>query len=49
MTAERFMEELDNGVKLCRLVGVLQSKIPQDSETQVCKEHVTWRAAMQLG
>lgn len=38
--AERFMEELDNGAKLCRLVGVLQSKIPQDSETQVGEEHV---------
>uniref|UniRef100_A0A672K4Y1 Growth arrest-specific 2 like 3 n=1 Tax=Sinocyclocheilus grahami TaxID=75366 RepID=A0A672K4Y1_SINGR len=35
VTAECFMEELDNGVKLCRLVGILQSKIPQDSETQV--------------
>ncbi|XP_016366479.1 GAS2-like protein 3 isoform X2 [Sinocyclocheilus rhinocerous] len=35
VTAERFMEELDNGVKLCRLVGILQSKIPQDSETQL--------------
>lgn len=41
VTAECFMEELDNGVKLCRLVGILQSKIPQDSETQVRKEGVT--------
>ncbi|XP_051976687.1 GAS2-like protein 3 isoform X1 [Xyrauchen texanus] len=29
---ERFMEELDNGVRLCRLVGILQSKIQQDSD-----------------
>ncbi|KAI4901749.1 hypothetical protein NFI96_010971 [Prochilodus magdalenae] len=28
--AEHFMEELNNGVKLCQLVGILQSKIPQD-------------------
>ncbi|XP_066524541.1 GAS2-like protein 3 isoform X2 [Hoplias malabaricus] len=28
--AEHFMDELDNGVKLCRLVGILQSKIPPD-------------------
>ncbi|XP_062859969.1 GAS2-like protein 3 [Trichomycterus rosablanca] len=28
--AEHFMEELSNGVKLCRLVEILQSKIPQD-------------------
>lgn len=33
---DRFMAELDNGVRLCRLVGILQNKIPQDSEkTQV--------------
>ncbi|XP_051974321.1 GAS2-like protein 3 [Xyrauchen texanus] len=29
--AEHFMEELDNGARLCHLVGILQSKIPQDS------------------
>ncbi|KAG9280696.1 GAS2-like protein 3 [Astyanax mexicanus] len=28
--AEHFMEELNNGAKLCRLVGILQSKIPED-------------------
>ncbi|XP_026866714.2 GAS2-like protein 3 isoform X1 [Electrophorus electricus] len=27
--AEPFMEELDNGVKLCQLVGILQSRIPK--------------------
>uniref|UniRef100_A0A674NRR8 Growth arrest-specific 2 like 3 n=1 Tax=Takifugu rubripes TaxID=31033 RepID=A0A674NRR8_TAKRU len=27
--AEFFMEELDNGVKLCKLVGVLQTKVAQ--------------------
>ncbi|KAG5267353.1 hypothetical protein AALO_G00220760 [Alosa alosa] len=27
--AEHFMEELQNGVKLCRLIGVLQTKISQ--------------------
>ncbi|XP_065129443.1 GAS2-like protein 3 [Paramisgurnus dabryanus] len=30
--AEHFMSELDNGVRLCRLVGILQSKIPEDSD-----------------
>lgn len=30
MQAERFMDELDNGVKLCRLAEILQSKIPKD-------------------
>ncbi|XP_053496819.1 GAS2-like protein 3 isoform X2 [Ictalurus furcatus] len=28
--AEHFMEELNNGVKLCRLAEILQSKIPKD-------------------
>ncbi|KAM9496988.1 GAS2-like protein 3 isoform 1-T2 [Clarias gariepinus] len=28
--AEHFMDELDNGVKLCRLAEILQSKIPED-------------------
>lgn len=27
--AEFFMEELNNGVKLCRLIGVLQDKVAQ--------------------
>ncbi|KAK7150099.1 hypothetical protein R3I94_009418 [Phoxinus phoxinus] len=41
--AERFMEELDNGAKLCRLVGVLQSKIPQDSETQLPSKKIHFK------
>lgn len=41
--AERFMEELDNGVKLCRLVGILQSKIPQDSETQLPSKKIHFK------
>lgn len=28
--AEHFMDELDNGVKLCRLAELLQSKIPKE-------------------
>ncbi|XP_066561556.1 GAS2-like protein 3 [Amia ocellicauda] len=27
--AERFMEELDNGVRLCQLIGVLQNKVSE--------------------
>ncbi|XP_060770314.1 GAS2-like protein 3 isoform X2 [Neoarius graeffei] len=30
MSAEHFMEELNNGIKLCRLAEILQSKIPKD-------------------
>ncbi|XP_067284814.1 GAS2-like protein 3 [Pseudorasbora parva] len=41
--AERFMEELDNGVKLCRLVGILQSKIPQDSETPLPSKKIHFK------
>ncbi|ROL52688.1 GAS2-like protein 3 [Anabarilius grahami] len=41
--AERFMEELDNGVRLCRLVGILQSKIPQDSETQLPSKKIQFK------
>lgn len=29
---EFFMEELDNGVKLCRLAGVLQTKVAQSCQ-----------------
>uniref|UniRef100_A0A671TA60 GAS2-like protein 3 n=1 Tax=Sinocyclocheilus anshuiensis TaxID=1608454 RepID=A0A671TA60_9TELE len=43
VTAECFMEELDNGVKLCRLVGILQSKIPQDSETQLLSKKIQFK------
>lgn len=28
--AEHFMDELNNGVKLCRLAEILQSKIPKE-------------------
>lgn len=35
--AEFFMEELNNGVKLCQLIGVLQTKIAQSCPTAVCK------------
>ncbi|XP_059366567.1 GAS2-like protein 3 [Carassius carassius] len=43
VTPECFMEELDNGVKLCRLVGILQSKIPQDSETQLLSKKIQFK------
>jgi len=35
--AEFFMEELNNGVKLCRLIGVLQTKITQSCPAELCK------------
>lgn len=41
--AEHFMKELNNGVKLCRLVKILQSKIPQDcllDTKQVCNSKI---------
>lgn len=31
--AELFMEELDNGVKLCQLIGALQTKVAQTCPT----------------
>lgn len=43
LSAERFMEELDNGVRLCRLVGILQSKIPQDSETPMPSKKIQFK------
>ncbi|KAL6117052.1 gas2l3 [Pungitius sinensis] len=35
--AEIFMEELNNGVKLCQLIGVLQTKIAQTCPSAACK------------
>ncbi|XP_056312227.1 GAS2-like protein 3 isoform X2 [Danio aesculapii] len=43
LSAERFMEELDNGVRLCRLVGILQSKIPEDSETAMPSKKIHFK------
>lgn len=33
--AEFFMEELNNGVKLCKLIGALQTKIAQSCPSAV--------------
>ncbi|XP_059360683.1 GAS2-like protein 3 [Carassius carassius] len=49
VTAERFMDELDNGVKLCRLVGILQSKIPQDSEAQLPLKKIQFKKNASTG
>lgn len=35
--AEFFMEELNNGVKLCQLIGVLQTKIAQSCPSALSK------------
>lgn len=35
--AEFFMEELNNGVKLCSLVGVLQTKVAQSCPSALCQ------------
>lgn len=43
--AEFFMEELNNGVKLCQLIGVLQTKIAQSCPTAVCKLFPTRKVA----
>lgn len=37
MRAEFFMEELNNGVKLCRLIGALQSKVAQSCPSALAK------------
>lgn len=37
MRAEFFMEDLDNGVKLCELIGLLQTKIAQSCPSALCK------------
>lgn len=43
MRAEFFMEELNNGVKLCQLIGVLQTKIAQSCPTALGKVSQTAR------
>lgn len=35
--AEFFMEELNNGVKLCELIGALQAKVAQSCPSALCK------------
>eukprot|EP00062_Callorhinchus_milii_P010614 gi/632955684/ref/XP_007893583.1/ PREDICTED: GAS2-like protein 3 [Callorhinchus milii] len=40
---ERFMEELDNGVVLCKLIGILQQKI-KECRNQEYKKHFTMRS-----
>lgn len=35
--AEFFMEELNNGVKLCKLIGALQAKIAQSCPSDLCQ------------
>lgn len=37
MRAESFMAELNNGVKLCRLIGALQSRISQSGASDMGK------------
>lgn len=44
--AEFFMEELNNGVKLCNLIGVLQTKIAQSCPSALGK--VSQMAAMKI-
>nr|XP_020457081.1 GAS2-like protein 3 [Monopterus albus]XP_020457082.1 GAS2-like protein 3 [Monopterus albus] len=43
--AEFFMEELNNGVKLCQLIGVLQTKIAQSYPSAVTKLFPTRKVA----
>lgn len=43
--AEFFMEELNNGVKLCQLIGVLQTKIAQSCPSAACKLFSTRKIA----
>nr|XP_046235219.1 GAS2-like protein 3 [Scatophagus argus]XP_046235220.1 GAS2-like protein 3 [Scatophagus argus] len=43
--AEFFMEELNNGVKLCELIGVLQTKIAQSCPSALCKLFPTRKVA----
>ncbi|CAF94467.1 unnamed protein product, partial [Tetraodon nigroviridis] len=35
--AEFFMEELDNGVKLCKLIGALQTRVAQSCPSALCQ------------
>ncbi|KAL7857780.1 hypothetical protein AOLI_G00178820 [Acnodon oligacanthus] len=42
---EHFMEELNNGVKLCRLAGILQSKFPQDCLSDKKQQLLTKKVA----
>ncbi|XP_034719251.1 GAS2-like protein 3 [Etheostoma cragini] len=43
--AEFFMDELNNGVKLCQLIGVLQTKIGQSCPSALCKLFPTRKIA----
>lgn len=43
--AEFFMEELNNGVKLCQLIGVLQTRIAQSCPSALCKLFPTRKIA----
>ncbi|XP_077355865.1 GAS2-like protein 3 [Festucalex cinctus] len=43
--AEFFMEELNNGVKLCQLIGVLQTKIAQSCPSALAKLFPTRKVA----
>ncbi|KAM6895943.1 GAS2-like protein 3 isoform 1-T2 [Lycodopsis pacificus] len=43
--AELFMEELNNGVKLCQLIGVLQTKIAQSCPSALGKLFTTGKIA----
>ncbi|KAM8908816.1 GAS2-like protein 3 isoform 2-T4 [Spinachia spinachia] len=43
--AEFFMEELNNGVKLCQLIGVLQTKIAHSCPSAACKLFSTRKIA----
>ncbi|TRY68098.1 hypothetical protein DNTS_034731 [Danionella cerebrum] len=43
VTADHFMEELDNGVKLCRLVGILQSKISLNPENRLPSKKILFK------
>lgn len=43
--AEFFMEELNNGVKLCELIGALQTKVAQSCPSALCKLFTTRKVA----